>query len=73
MPASGAAADSVFKSGQPVRSTGVYNVVHYPSHRMTHPIILKDGETFPKCAKCEHTVFLLILAALHFSEDADLQ
>ena len=62
---------SIFKPGQGVGASGVYNAVHHPEHRKPHPLLMKHGETFPKCPQCDATVFLLILAAPHLSEDAD--
>ena len=63
--------ESIFKPGQTVGVSGVYNAVHHPEHRKSHPLLLKRGERFPRCAGCDATVFLLIYAAPYLSEDPD--
>lgn len=64
-------AETLCKPGQRVRQSGIYNAVHHPEHRRAHALLLKRGETFPRCSRCEFTVFLLIFAAPHFREDPD--
>jgi hypothetical protein len=66
-------ATHLFKPGGKVEHTGMYQAVHQPEHRKAHTVMLKRGEKFPPCAKCDHTVFLLLVAAEHISEDADLR
>ena len=63
--------ESIFKPGQVVSDSGVYNAVHHPEHRKSHPLLLKRGEMFPRCPSCDATVFLLIFAAPYLSEDPD--
>ncbi len=61
----------LFKPGDTVHP-GVYQAVDHSEHRAASTIVLKRREKFPGCRRCEHTVFLLVHAALHFSEDPDL-
>ena len=64
--------DHLFKPGGKVEQSGMYKAVHQPEHRKAHTVMLNRGEKFPACAKCEHTVFLLLMASEHISEDPDL-
>lgn len=68
-----ATGDSLFRPNQSVPFTGVYHAIHHPSHRPTHSVILRGGENFPKCGKCEYTVFLLVSAIPHVTEDEDFR
>jgi hypothetical protein len=73
MPSSqGERSGHLFEPRGKVEQTGMYQAVHQPAHREAQIVMLKRGEKFPACAKCEHTVFLLLLAAVHISEDPDL-
>ncbi len=64
-------ADSMFKPGQKVLESGVYNAVHHPEHRHSHSLLLRVGDAFPRCSRCESTVFLKVFTAPHFAEDPD--
>lgn len=65
-------ASHMFKPGSQVEQTGMYRTVHHPEHRKPHTVMLKKDEKFPACRSCDHTVFLLVMAAQHTSEDPDL-
>ena len=73
VPATHSERDQLFKPGSIAPRTGMYNAIHHPGHRPMHAIVLKHGEKFPVCKKCEYTVFLLVAVAPHFSEDEDFQ
>src|SRR3982751_6952273 len=62
---------TVFRVGQIVPATGIYNVQHTP-HRLPVEITLRGNEPFPPCATCKVDVsftFLRSVAAenFHFS------
>lgn len=64
-------ADSIFKPGETARESGIYHAVHYPEHRPAHSLLLRRGDCFPGCRRCDSPVYLLIHAALWLGEDAD--
>ena len=61
--------DNLYKPGGAAPATGIYNVIHHPGHRASHSVMLRVGDTFPKCPKCEHTVFLLVTVAPYVFDD----
>jgi hypothetical protein len=44
-----------FRTGERIPSSGIYRVFHR-SHRLPHEVTLLDGETFPRCLKCDTSV-----------------
>ena len=64
-------ADSIFMPGQTAHESGVYHAVHHPEHRPAHSLLLRRGDRFPGCRRCESPVYLLIHAAPYLGEDAD--
>ena len=45
-----------YRTGERVPQTGIYKVTH-DHHRLPHQVIIIKNEVFPRCAKCEDTVF----------------
>ena len=62
---------ALYKPGQKVERSGVYNAIHQPRHRPAHHVVFREGQTFPLCRGCEHTVFLLVYCAPFAPEDPD--
>jgi hypothetical protein len=49
-----------YRTGLKIPQSGIYRVTH-SRHRLPHEVNLLQGETFPRCAKCEDKVqFALI-------------
>ena len=65
--------DTLHEPGRTVPATGVYNVIHHPGHRPNHPVMLKAGDTFPPCRRCEHAVYLLVSVAPYIFDDEDFK
>ena len=68
------AAGPSYKSGDPVRETGIYEVSHKVEHRAEHEVVLLSGDTFPRCETCQSEVsFRLIRTAPYIFQDADFE
>ncbi len=44
-----------FHTGQEVRESGIYRVIHL-EHRLPHEVTLLKGAQFPRCSKCKTAV-----------------
>jgi hypothetical protein len=55
----------VFKPGQDVPRSGIYKVIHDPTHSQEHEVTCIFGKRFPPCRGCTHPRFVLIRAAQH--------
>jgi hypothetical protein len=56
----------VFKPGQKVPQSGIYDVIHDPQHTQKHQVTCVHGEPFPPCNHCgQHVRFRLAIAAIH--------
>ena len=63
-----------YKSGDPVRETGIYEVTHKVEHRAEHEVVLLTGDIFPRCETCQSEVaFRLIRTAPYIFQDADFE
>jgi hypothetical protein len=51
-----------FCTADEVPATGVYRVSH-DSHRLPHNVTLFQGQSFPRCAKCQEAVTFELLHA----------
>ena len=59
----------VFKPGQKVPHSGIYDVIHDPAHRTKHQVTCIYNKTFPPCAGCKSGVrFKLHAKAIHIAE-----
>ncbi|MGC2696660.1 MAG: hypothetical protein WA738_12815 [Candidatus Angelobacter sp.] len=45
-----------FRCGERIPESGIYRVVHR-SHRLPHEVTLLSEQLFPKCARCENSVY----------------
>lgn len=54
-----------FTPGQPVPHSGIYRVIHDPSHAQEHDVTCVFGKKFPPCRGCQHPRFVLKKAARH--------
>jgi hypothetical protein len=54
-----------YRPGWTVPASGIYTVVHDPSHVPPHEVTCIEGRTFPPCRGCEHPRFKLKYAAQH--------
>lgn len=44
-----------FRTGQRIRESGIYRVMH-AEHRLPHEVTLLKGAQFPRCSKCKNAV-----------------
>lgn len=62
-----------FRVYEDVPFTGVYRVFH-STHRVSHEVVLRAGEVFPRCNKCDEDVHFELLqpvSALRTGSDFD--
>ena len=45
-----------FRCGDKIRESGIYRVYHR-NHRLAHEVTLLRDQLFPKCIKCEDSVY----------------
>jgi hypothetical protein len=45
-----------FRCGEKILESGIYRVVHN-NHRLPHEVTLLRDQLFPRCTKCEDSVF----------------
>ena len=45
-----------FRCGDKIPESGIYRVVHR-DHRLPHEVTLLRDQLFPKCTRCEHSVY----------------
>lgn len=70
----GLAGNSFFKAGDPVRETGIYEVLHDGSHRTAHEVVMLSGDSFPACDTCETRVkFRIVRTAPYIFQDEDFE
>lgn len=63
-----------FRPGEPVRQSGIYEVVHASNHREAHEVVMLAGELFPACDTCLDAVhFVLIRTAPYIFQDEDFE
>ena len=67
-------ADRRYRSGEIVRQSGIYEVVHELSHREAHEAVMISGEPFPDCDTCKSKVrFRLVRTAPYIFQDEDFE
>jgi hypothetical protein len=49
-------AEKQFQCGDKIPESGIYRVVHR-NHRLPHEVTLLRDQLFPRCAKCEDSVY----------------
>ena len=63
-----------FKPGDPVKQTGIYEVVHDSGHRNPHDAVMLANDLFPACDTCfERVRFRLVRTAPYIFEDDDFE
>ena len=66
-------AESKFQPGDRASRSGVYIVTHR-SHRLSHLVLMEEGDQFPPCQKCGDDVsFTLHLRVKRIQADRDFQ
>jgi hypothetical protein len=64
----------VFKSGEIVQETGIYEILHDREHRPVHEVVMLAGDLFPTCETCEARVrFRLVRTAPYIFQDEDFE
>jgi len=63
-----------FRPGDPVRESGIYEVIHGRDHRQAHDVVMLKGTVFPLCDTCDDEVrFRLIRTAPYIFQDGDFE
>jgi hypothetical protein len=63
-----------YRSGEVVRQSGIYEVLHDRDHREAHEVVMISGERFPDCETCKEKVrFRLIRTAPYIFQDEDFE
>jgi hypothetical protein len=64
----------MFRSGDAVKESGIYEVLHDREHRAAHDVVMLAGDAFPPCETCEQKVrFRLLRTAPYIFQDADFE
>lgn len=64
----------LFTSGEAVRETGIYEVIHDHTHRNAHEVVMLSGDSFPACDTCREQVrFRLVRTAPYIFQDEDFE
>jgi hypothetical protein len=64
-----AAVGTVYKPGDTVESSGIYEVTHDTTHAQRHEVTCVYGKKFPPCRGCKHPRFKLVRAAQHIESN----
>ncbi|HUI83178.1 MAG TPA: hypothetical protein VL240_03095 [Candidatus Binatia bacterium] len=63
-----------YRSGDTVRQSGIYEVIHDRDHREAHEVVMISGERFPGCETCRDRVrFRLVRTAPYIFQDEDFE
>lgn len=63
-----------YRSGEVVRQSGIYEVIHDREHREVHEVVMISGAQFPDCETCKDKVrFRLIRTAPYIFQDSDFE
>ena len=63
-----------YRSGDTVRQSGIYEVIHDREHREAHEVVMISGEHFPDCETCKERVrFRLVRTAPYIFQDEDFE
>lgn len=64
----------LFKAGDSVRQTGIYEVTHDREHRAAHDVVMLANDVFPACETCDQRVrFRLVRTAPYIFQDEDFE
>lgn len=65
---------NLFRPGDPVLESGIYEVIHDNAHRTAHEVVLISRDAFPTCDTCLDSVrFRLVRTAPYIFQDADFE
>ncbi len=63
-----------YRSGDTVRQSGIYEVIHDRNHREAHEVVMISNERFPDCETCKEKVrFRLVRTAPYIFQDEDFE
>lgn len=63
-----------YRSGDTVRQSGIYEVIHDRNHREAHEVVMISGQGFPDCETCKEKVrFRLVRTAPYIFQDEDFE
>jgi hypothetical protein len=63
-----------YRSGEVVRQSGIYEVIHDREHREAHEVVMISGQQFPDCETCKEKVrFRLVRTAPYIFQDEDFE
>jgi hypothetical protein len=63
-----------YRSGDTVRQSGIYEVIHDRQHREAHEVVMINNERFPDCETCKEKVrFRLVRTAPYIFQDEDFE
>lgn len=64
----------LFRPGQVVPESGIYEVIHDADHRQAHDAVMIMGNRFPSCDSCEQRVrFRIVRTAPYIFQDQDFE
>ena len=64
----------LFKPGQTVPESGIYEVIHEADHRQAHDAVMIRGNDFPNCEICDQQVrFRIVRTAPYIFQDKDFE
>ncbi len=64
----------LFSPGDPVRESGIYEVLHDAQHRTAHEVVMIANDRFPTCDTCAEKVrFRLVRTAPYIFADEDFE
>lgn len=64
----------IFRPGDTVRQSGIYEVIHERDHRAAHEAVMVSGDLFPTCDFCADKVrFRISRAATYIFHDQDFE
>ena len=63
-----------FRTGDAVKQSGIYEVIHDAAHRVAHDVVMLAGDVFPPCETCAERVrFQLVRTAPYIFQDDDFE
>jgi hypothetical protein len=64
----------LFRPGDPVPESGIYEVLHDAEHRQAHDAVMILGNQFPSCEICNERVrFRIVRTAPYIFQDEDFE
>jgi hypothetical protein len=64
----------LFRPGDAILESGIYEVIHDNAHRTAHEVVLISRDRFPSCDTCTDRVrFKLVRTAPYIFQDADFE